>query len=127
MRLVLTSNNEMGFCEFTNIPTSINPIKDRERGISLEKYYIGDKDHIWGCWDMDISSDEKEQQEQLFGLVRLISDSKSVFKRFSNEGRCRLKNELGTWGVKGIMVSEMIKDYPEEYPDSKITTISEVK
>ena len=116
MRLVLTSNNEMGFCEFTNIPKSVNPIKDREKGKSLEKYMIDDTDQVWGCWDMDF---KQTDVEELSRLVEIIPFSYSLFKRFSNKTRCDLKNEFGDWGVRGMMVSQMMEDYPK--------TISEVK
>ena len=116
MRLVLSSNNEMGFCEFTNIPKSVNPIKDREKGKSLEKYLIHDTDQIWGCWDMDFKQNDVEE---LSHLATIIPYSETVLKGFSNKSRCMLKNKLGSWGVKGFMVSQMMKTYPK--------TISEVK
>ena len=119
MRLVLTTNNEIGFCEFTEISSSVNPIEDREKGLSLTKHLIGDKDKIWGCWDLDVSSDREEIKEEIIRLCQMIPYSETIFNRFNNKIRCDLKNRVGTWGVKGVIVSEMMRDYPK--------IISEVK
>ena len=76
-RVVLTTNEKYQFCEFTDIPKSVNPIKGRP---DLKEYCIQDDDKIWGCWDIDINLKANEGQEDFARLGSSILISEQIIK-----------------------------------------------
>ena len=110
-RVVLTTNEKYQFCEFTDIPKSVNPIKGRP---DLKEYCIQDDDKIWGCWDIDINLKGNEGQEDFARLGSSILISEQIIKTFPNKIRCDLRRKHGVWGLKGLVISEKLMSvYPK--------------